>query len=149
MRQLGRWNKDRGKYDFKITTSKIRGFLSLVNDVYNEEYLRQEETLQESSLAKIQMMRVRILYEAGRYDDSVKPFVEKSCILSYLKGIGNSRTKFLRFAAYMEALVGYHRYLGGKDVYKRQGMNIPYFPEHSFVCCRIGCQKHGPDDCAF
>ena len=33
----------------------------------------------------------------------------------FIKGIGNSRAEFIRFARYMEALVAYHRFFGGKD----------------------------------
>ena len=62
-----------------------------------------------------QRMRVKIIYDAGRDEDAVKPFVIKSNILSYLLDIGNSRLKFMNFAHYVEALVAYHRYLGGKD----------------------------------
>ena len=33
----------------------------------------------------------------------------------YIKGIQMNREKFIRFAHYMEALVAYHRYYGGRD----------------------------------
>ena len=60
-------------------------------------------------------MRVRILYDAGREKDAVKSFVEAAHLLQYIKGIGTNREKFINFANYMEALVAYHRYLGGDD----------------------------------
>lgn len=97
-----------------ITTSKIRSILSLVSAVYNVENVRTEETLLPDSKEKIQMMRIRILYEAGR-DENVKEFVIKSHLINYIKDIGDSRKKFIRFAKYMEALVAYHRYFGGKE----------------------------------
>ena len=65
--------------------------------------------------AKLQMLRIRILYEAGRDERDVKPFVEKSKLLEYIKGIQMNREKFIQFAHYMEALVAYHRYYGGRD----------------------------------
>jgi len=99
-----------------ITTSKIRGFLSLVSKVYNVESVRTEETLLPESMDTIQMMRIRIVYEAGRDNtDGVKKFLEKSNILNYIKSIGDSRQKFIAFARYMEALVAYHRFYGGKE----------------------------------
>ena len=56
------------------------------------------------------MMRVRVLYEAGRDEKTVAPFVKEAKLLEYIKGIGTSREKCLLFAHYMEALVAYHRY---------------------------------------
>lgn len=99
----------------KITTSKIRNLLSLVSDIYNVEKLRTaEKELLPDSAAKLGMMRVRTAYEAGR-DGAVKIFVERAKLLQYIKGIGLDREAFLHFAHYMEALVAYHRYYGGKD----------------------------------
>jgi len=99
-----------------ITTSKIRGFLSLVSKVYNMESVRTEDTLLPESIDTIQMMRIRVVYEAGRDNtDGVKKFLEKSNILNYLKSIGDNRQKFITFARYMEALVAYHRFYGGKE----------------------------------
>ncbi|HHV50292.1 MAG TPA: type III-A CRISPR-associated protein Csm2 [Candidatus Avimonas sp.] len=115
MLSLGQYDERSGKYVFKITTSKIRSFLSLANDIYNIENTRKDETLTEESMNKINMMRVRILYEAGRYEAEVKPFIEKSKLISYIKGIGTSRKKLIDFCKYLEALVAYHRYLGGKE----------------------------------
>lgn len=60
------------------------------------------------------MMRIRTAYEAGR-DDTVKTFVEKARLLQYMKGIGSSREDLIRFAHYMEALVAYHRFYGGRE----------------------------------
>ena len=59
-------------------------------------------------------MRVRLVYEAGR-DDTVKNFVKKCKLLEYIKGVGDDLNKFFAFSQYMEALVAYHRYFGGKE----------------------------------
>lgn len=98
----------------KLTTSKIRNILSRISDIYNVEVERTAETLLPESVSSLQMARVRIAYECGR-ENTVKDFVEESQLLRYIKAIGNSRTKFLHFARYMEALVAYHRFYGGKD----------------------------------
>ena len=98
----------------KITTSKIRRFLTLITEIMNDERRRLSDELLPSSIAKIQMARVRIAYEAGR-DPVVKTFVDKSSLICYLKGIGNSRKDFIKLGEYVEALVAWHRYLGGKD----------------------------------
>ena len=108
MRQLAQYNK-------KITTSKIRNLLSLVTDIYNEENLRNEAQLRPESKTALTMLRIRVVYEAGR-EQTVKDFVKEAKLLEYIKGIGNEREKLIGFAHYMEALVAYHRYLiGGRE----------------------------------
>lgn len=97
-----------------ITTSKIRNLLSLVSGIYDVERLRTEQTLTKESIAGIGMMRIRTAYECGR-DKDTKLFVEKARLLQYLKGIGDSREDLIAFAHYMEALVAYHRFYGGKE----------------------------------
>lgn len=102
------------KKGHKISTSKIRSILSLVSDIYNDENIRTEAALLKSSKERIQLMRVRILYEAGR-DSNVKKFIEESHLINYIKSIGDSREKFIIFARYMEALVAYHKFVYGND----------------------------------
>jgi len=116
MRELGERDLScPSRLKFSITTSKLRNILSLVLEIYKSESKRNSDKLTPESMRKIQMMWVRILYEAGRDEKAVKTFVEKSDILSYLKDIGESRKKFINFAQYMEALVAYHRFFGGKE----------------------------------
>lgn len=108
----------------KVTTSKIRGLLSLVTEIFNVENLRTEEALLPESVVKINLMRVRVAYEYGRDTgesvgkDKVYPmkdFITQAHLLEYLKGISTDRADLIRFAHYMEALVAFHRYLGGKE----------------------------------
>lgn len=97
-----------------ISTSKIRRLYSMVTDVYNRERLSTEAKLSPESAAAIGMMRVRFAYEAGR-DKNVKNFITNARLMNYLKGIGDSREKFMDFAKYMEALIAYHKLFGGKE----------------------------------
>lgn len=108
----------------KVTTSKIRGLLSLVTEIFNVENLRTEEALLPESVVKINLMRVRVAYEYGRDTgesvgkDKVYPmkdFITQAHLLEYLKGISTDRADLIRFAHYMEALVAFHRYYGGKE----------------------------------
>lgn len=104
----------------KITTSKLRNMFSLFTGIYDEEKGRKEDTLKEGSLDKIQMARIRIVYEMGR-ESSVREFVEKTKLLPYIKGIENDRKAFIRFFHYIESVVAYHSYWsadegGTKDV---------------------------------
>lgn len=103
-----------GRFKEKMTTSKIRNILSMVNDIYNCEFNRQEENLRDESNALLQRMRVRLVYEAGRTLE-VKKFVEETNLLDIIKNVNGNRNKFLSLARYMEALVAYHRYFGGKE----------------------------------
>lgn len=98
----------------KISTSKIRRLFSSVIELYNEEILRTEKELLPDSVAAIAMMRVRFAYECGR-DNKVKEFVKNAHLINYLKSIGNSREAFIKFAQYMEALVAYHKFFGGRE----------------------------------
>lgn len=96
-----------------ITTTKLRIILAMVSDIYNAENIRTEETLLPESLEKLSLMRVRLAYECGR-DRQVKLFVETARLLDYLKTIGKNRATFILYARYLEALVAYHRFFGGR-----------------------------------
>ena len=107
--------KDRnGRMVPMVTTSKLRNLLAMAADIYNEIMNRQEETLDGETCSRIEYLRVRFLYEAGR-ERAVKDLVEEAGIMELLKGIHGSRKQYLLFHRYMEALVAFHRYYGGKD----------------------------------
>ena len=103
-----------GKPSIFLTSSKIRTLLSLISSIYNDVRLIQEDQLTEDTWAKIQYLRVRFVYEFGR-DRDVKQFVENAKIMSCIDEIGQSKKNFLLFSKYMEALVAYHKYYGGRD----------------------------------
>ena len=106
-------NEKRRKNQKGITTSKIRNLLAMSADIYNE-VLEQGEKLPEEINARIDYLRMRVAYESGR-EWLVKEFVEKTKIMEALKEIQGSRKQFILFNHYMEALVAYHRYYGGRD----------------------------------
>lgn len=97
-----------------VTTSKLRNLLAMTMDIYNEVRNQKDEELSADICSRIEYLRVRFLYEAGR-EPSVKTFVEKADILSLLKNINGSKKNFMLFNRYMEALVAFHKYHGGKD----------------------------------
>lgn len=97
-----------------ITTSKLRNILSLLMDAYNTESLRTADTIAEESTVKLQMARIRLAYECGR-DSKTKRFVEDANLLPWLKEIGTSRDMLLHYVHYLEALVAYHRFFGGRE----------------------------------
>lgn len=105
----------------RITTSKIRRLFSLLIDSYNLESIYTDETLKPETVRQLHLAQIRMLYEAGR-DESVKDFLESTKLVHYLKGIRddskgikNDRNAFINYFHYMEALVAYHKYFGGKE----------------------------------
>lgn len=105
----------------KITTSKIRRLFSLLIDSYNLESIYTDKTLKPETVRQLHLAQIRMLYEAGR-DESVKDFLESTKLVHYLKGIRddskgikNDRNAFINYFHYMEALVAYHKYFGGKE----------------------------------
>ena len=97
-----------------ITTSQIRNLLAMSADIYNE-VLTKEEKLSSEINARIDYLRVRCVYAAGRDPKQVKRFIETANILEALKEVNGSRKKFIIFNHYMEALVAFHKYYGGKE----------------------------------
>ena len=100
----------------KITTSKLRNLLAMAADIYNEVLISDEQLADDLS-SRIDYLRVRFVYEVGRddKDEAVKIFVERTEILEALKEVRKSRKQYILFYHYMEALVAYHRYYGGRD----------------------------------
>ena len=109
------WYSTREK---KITTSKIRGLLSGMSDIYNDVVRVEGEELPQDIVDRIQYLKVQFVYEYGRddkKDGSVRRFINESKILNKIDQIGTSKKKFIEMERYMEALVAYHRFYGGKD----------------------------------
>ena len=106
--------KKNGKPGSALTTTKIRNILSMVSEIYNEVTHIQGDKLSLEMVERIQYLRLRIVYESGR-DKDVKNFIDKSKLLLVLKNVGDSKRNFLLFCRYMEALVAYHRFYGGRD----------------------------------
>ncbi|MCR5129440.1 MAG: type III-A CRISPR-associated protein Csm2 [Lachnospiraceae bacterium] len=97
-----------------VTTSQIRNLLAMTADIYNEVRISRDEKLDDEIKSRLNYLKVRFVYEAGRTGD-VKDFVEKAEILQCLDEIQGSRSRYLLFSKYMEALVAYHKLYGGKD----------------------------------
>lgn len=107
--------KDRkGRNIPMVTTSKLRNLLTMTADIHNEVMSQTEEKLEGRITSRIEYLRVRFLYEAGR-EDSVRDLVEEAEIIPFLKGINGNRENYLLFSKYMEALVAFHKYYGGRE----------------------------------
>ena len=106
--------------EIKLTTGQIRKFLSVMNNIGNKVSIYKAEHPEENKLPdelveEIQYMRIKLVYQAGR-DKSVKEFLEKSELDTYIQKIGNSIKNFNIVFRYVEALVAYHKFYGGKDL---------------------------------
>lgn len=106
--------KTRGRETI-VTTSKIRNLLAMTADIYNQIIADKDETLSSEIAGRVEYLRVRFMYECGR-EPKVRDFVEKAELIPILKEIGDSKKNYLLFNKYMEALVAFHRYYGGKDL---------------------------------
>ena len=105
----------KGRGELKVvTTSKIRNLLAMTADIYNQVLICQNDKLNDDLKGRIEYLRVRFMYECGR-EPLVKNFVEEADILSILKEINGSKKNYILFSRYMEALIAFHKYYGGKD----------------------------------
>lgn len=103
----------KGKPIGLLTVSQIRNLLAMSADILNEVLEYPEENLSEELLDRVSYLTVRFYYEAGR-DEKVKSFIETAKLLPFLKSI-KTRKRYIQYYQYMEALVAFHKYHGGKD----------------------------------
>lgn len=115
--QILKEKKDqRGRQLPLVTTSKLRNLLAMTAGIYNDVLECRENTLPEEITDRIQYLRVRVAYEAGRNgNEDMKRFVEESKIMDYLKNIKNDKKSYVLFSHYMEALVAFQKYYDEKD----------------------------------
>lgn len=92
-----------------VTTTKIRGLLSMLSDIYNEIMDISEEQLNVHVRSRIDYLRVRFVYEAGK-EPTVKKFVQDAKLLEHIKDINGKKSGFLLFYHYMEALVAFFKF---------------------------------------
>lgn len=97
-----------------VTTSKLRNLLAMSADIYNEVLNQKDEKLSEDICARIEYLRVRFLYEAGR-EPAVKNLVNEAGILDVLKKANASKKNYVLFNRYMEALVAFRKFHVEKD----------------------------------
>lgn len=94
-----------------VSTTKIRGLLAMLADIYNEIQDMPDEVMNEHIRSRIDYLRIRFVYEAGK-EETVKKFVNDANLLDYLKAINGKRSEFILFYHYMEALVAYFKFNG-------------------------------------
>ncbi len=105
-----------------VTTSQLRRFLTAVNTVTGkiEQYQNQSEAGTQAKLtadlaAQVKFLKVKLAYQVGRGDDKIKDFEKEADLMAAIGSIGDDAKKYEEFARYVEALVAFHKFYGGKD----------------------------------
>ena len=108
-----------------LTTSQIRKFLVAVNALTNKITVYRslhEGAMQLSPIlaSEVKYLKVKLIYQVGREQkqkrtNPIKDFVEKARLKEWIDGIGTDIRAYEKFAHYVEALVAYHKYHGGRD----------------------------------
>lgn len=100
-----------------VTTTKIRNILAMSAEIYNMAVMSTDDKLPEDINSKIEYLKIRIIYEAGRdSDNKVKDLVKEAKLIEYISEINGSKKNFILFNHYIEAIVAYRKYKGkGKD----------------------------------
>ncbi len=114
IRKLKKEEDDRVKNGGLVTTSKIRNLLGMTADIYNDVLKNREEELPNEITGRIRYLKIRFVYEAGR-EPKVKRLIDEAELLAVLDWIEGKRSRYILFSQYMEALVAYRKFLGGKD----------------------------------
>jgi hypothetical protein len=113
--------KARGNGRLALTTSQIRKFLAAVNALTNKIDMfrtrgEKSDVLTPELAAEVKFLKVKLAYQAGKDQrGNVRDFVEKAQLRQRLDRIGTSICAYENFARYMEALVAYHKFHGGRD----------------------------------
>ncbi len=118
MRELHDKEVKNTKYKM-VTKAQIRKFLTAVNAVTGEveqyRLLQQGTKLPEDLRMQVKFLKVKLAYQIGRMGTPVKDFNEEAKLMDWIDGIGDSVEKYQKFASYVEALVAFHKFYGGKD----------------------------------
>ena len=114
IKKLSAKKDQKGRTVLPVTTSKIRNLLAMVSDIYYDVRNVQGEVLSEELIGKINYMKIRFYYEAGR-EAKVKDLLMTANVFQIIDEIGGKKKNFLLFSRYMEALVAFRKYYGGKD----------------------------------
>lgn len=110
--------------DQVVSTNQIRNILSLINNITLKINLSENKITPEIK-NDIRYLIVKIYYACGKDENEskkskpqnskVKEFVDKSKIIDLILYIDDNVQKWTIFSKYVEALIAYHKYFGGKD----------------------------------
>ena len=99
-----------------VTTTKLRNLLAMISDIYNDVVTPgstegNSDKLKADITKRINYLKVKVVYESGR-EESVKKLVDRANISKHLDDVikSKSKTDFILFSRYMEALVAYRKF---------------------------------------
>ena len=105
-----------------VTTSQLRRFLTAVNTVTGKVEQYQNETSELGKLsadlaAQVKFLKVKLAYQIGREEKTsyIRDFEKEADLMAAIGSIGSDAKKYEEFARYVEALVAFHKFYGGKD----------------------------------
>lgn len=108
-----------------VTTTQLRRFLTAVNAVSGKIALWQDREggkaaeLPIGLAAEVSYLWVKLAYQIGKAtgqdQTNLKNFEAKADLAQEIKSIGKSPEKYEAFARYVEALVAFHKFYGGKE----------------------------------
>lgn len=117
------YRDNQGRDKINLTTGQIRKVLTAINALTNKitVYAAQNENvtkLPENLAAEVRYLKVKIAYQVGRdktRGNPVKTFVDKAELFKRIDEIGTNIGRYEEFARFVEALVAYHKFYGGRD----------------------------------
>ena len=108
-------NKRNNNFEI-VTTTKLRNLLAMISDIYNDVVTPgstegNSDKLNGDITKRINYLKVKVVYESGR-EESVKKLVDRANISKHLDDVikSKSKTDFILFSRYMEALVAYRKF---------------------------------------
>lgn len=93
-----------------ITTTQLRGLFALLTELREILRVQQSSKLDEALQSRVQYIKMRFVYAAGRGEKGVPEFMIQSSMIDCLNTVHDSAKQFELVCKYMEALVAYHKF---------------------------------------
>jgi CRISPR-associated protein Csm2 len=112
-----------------VTTGQIRKFLTAVNsvsgkiDMYRNQHAGENvQTMPVELQAEVKYLKVKLAYQIGRARpkrqgdvNPVEELAKEAGLMERIDNVKNDMAKYDEFARFIEALVAFHKFYGGKD----------------------------------
>ncbi len=121
----------KNKNDLNVTVRQLRKILNYANLINNKLLTLEvkgeiKDKLPEELKNELRSLKILIIYQSSRKENkstssrkenisSVKKFVDETGLLKKLDDIEDDVNKLKNYFKYLEALVAYHKFEGGKD----------------------------------
>ena len=120
VKSLNRRSDRQGREQIQLTKSQIRKFLAAVNALTNKVAVyrtqsSQSKLLSDALASEVKYLKVKLVYQAARNRGTVGDLAEKAQLKERIDQIGADMKRYEEFAHFMEALVAYHKFYGGRD----------------------------------